>query len=199
MLDAKKAELAQAKETFDKLDPTKTGPALAQAKAMLEDAKAGYATALEELNNANIVANKALTELDSAKATLETETNKLNDLLAKLDSAKKAHDEYIARQKAIETGVVVNNSKKNIATDKSETTSKKEEKKPVEQPKIDKEIGNPNEEKKNEVKEENAKVEETKEETSKGSIAPIAIGILATSAIAGIGFVIYKKKKEKGE
>ena len=172
---------------------------------MLEDAKAGYATALEELNNANIVANKALAELDAQKAVLETETNKLNDLLAKLDSAKKAHDEYIARQKAIETGVVVNNnSKKNIATDKSETTSKKEEKKdekkPVEQPKIDKEIGNPNEEKKNEVKEENAKVEETKEETSRGSlVAPIAIGILATSAIAGIGYVIFKKKKEKGE
>ena len=212
-LDESNEKVAQARQNVEaKLQALNDAKAkvktynLAQIAADLADARAKYTTAENEYNAALADLATATTAADGATATYNAKQSVLNqaylkesELKAKLDAAKRAHQAYLDTKRAAQTGVVTaTNSQRNENT---QSTAKDSEKKETtkQDTKNNKESEKENKNSESNTSNSTDKTSETESE-EKGSSnlgLPIGIGILATGAIAGIGFIIVKKKREE--
>ena len=158
-----------------------------------------YNAALADLATATTAADGATAEYNAKQSVLNQAYLKESELKAKLDAAKRAHQAYLDTKRAAQTGVVnATNSQRNENTqstakdsDKKETT-KQDTKNTKESEKENKNSG-PNTSNSTDKTAET----ESEEKNSSNLGLPIGIGILATGAIAGIGFIIVKKKREE--
>jgi len=212
-LDESNEKVAQARQNVEaKLQALNDAKAkvktynFAQIAADLADARAKYATAENEYNAALADLATATTAADGATAVYNAKQSVLNqaylkesELKSKLDAAKRAHQAYLDTKRAAQTGVVTaTNSQRNENT---QSTAKDSEKKETtkQDTKNNKESEKENKNSESNTSNSTDKTSETESE-EKGSSnlgLPIGIGILATGAIAGIGFIIVKKKREE--
>jgi len=212
-LDESNEKVAQARQNVEaKLQALNDAKAkvktynFAQIAADLADARAKYTAAENEYNAALADLVTATTAADGATAVYNAKQSVLNqaylkesELKSKLDAAKRAHQAYLDTKRAAQTGVVTaTNSQRNENT---QSTAKDSEKKETtkQDTKNNKESEKENKNSESNTSNSTDKTSETESE-EKGSSnlgLPIGIGILATGAIAGIGFIIVKKKREE--
>ena len=182
--------------------------------ADLADARAKYATAENEYNAALADLATATAAADAATAAYNAKQSVLNqaylkesELNAKLDAAKRAHQAYLDTKRAAETGVVnatnaqhkQNTQSTAKDSDKKETDKKESDKKETDKKdsKNTKESENKNSGANTSSSTDKTAEKDSEEKSSSNLGLPIGIGILATGAIAGIGFIIVKKKREE--
>ena len=200
----KSKKLNDAKVELAKYDPV-------AAANLLHDTQAAYDAALANLNTAqanvaaqqNIV-NDANQTLAEKQAILDALLAKYQDLMNKYNASVAANNAYIASQQAnnpLNTGVITYvPSSSTSSTDKTVSNSKNEPNKNNEKKDDKKTDDEKKDDKKNDSKtsEDSSKQNENDSDPAKTNNAlPIGIGILATGAIAGIGFIIVKKKREE--